>query len=135
MDPNKFDIVSDFDLPQEEMKAMNFEAFRIICFKSFEELDHTRFFNLKDAKVNLDYVRKNPWPFGIQHLVTEITESYRDDPFDYSFMEMLPREYQDLSDEARCRYVLNTLMQQFYKLFDNKLYLAQEKSEAEVFEK
>jgi hypothetical protein len=54
------------------MKAMEFEKFRIICFDSFEDLDHTRFFNLKDAKVNIEYARRNPWPFGIEHLVTEV---------------------------------------------------------------
>lgn len=55
------------------------------------------------------------------------------DPFDYSFLKKLPREYQELDGHARHRYILNCLIQQFYQLGNEHLNEAHKQAVASLY--
>ena len=87
--------------------------------------------NFLDAEIHLTKIKTESWPFGLKHILGTYA-SIELDPFDYSFTKTLPQDYQDLSNFARRRYILNCLMQQFYQLNDANLNEAHEEAVASL---
>ena len=107
------------------MKFCSFEKVKSLCQYHYDEMARVNNSNFLDAEFHLTKIKTDSWPFGLKHILGTYA-SIELDPFDYSFTKTLPQEYQDLSNFARRRYILNCLMQQIYQLNDANLNEAHE---------
>ena len=113
------------------MKFSGFEKVKSLCQYHYDEMARVNNSNFLDAEAHLKKIKTDSWPFGLKHMLG-MHASIELDPFDYSFSKTLPQEYQDLNNDARRRYILNCLMQQFYQLNDANLNEAHEKAVASL---